>query len=282
MPEPVPADSRRLYERALLLLGMLSTAALLIRAGPTHAASWEVGGVTLAYACLTRLWERGRMFLASAYVAWFYTAVARITPALGTRLWDDELYALDRRLFGTTPALACVAFATPWLTDLLSACYLAFHVYLLVAFVHALSAEYSVLTTKVSFPAWPSALTAYAVGFAGYLLVPAVGPWRALAEAFTTPLEGGPLTRFCQSVVTHGSSVYDVFPSLHLLVAAVLLEQDWRFCRQRFAVMVGPMLGMILATVYLRYHYAVDLLAGAALYILLRPFACRRSDGVLS
>jgi membrane-associated phospholipid phosphatase len=89
-------------------------------------------------------------------------------------------------------------------------------------------------------------------------------------EAFSVPLSGGFLTRLNATIVAQGSSVYDVFPSLHVLVTCVLLNHDWRYVRRRFQVMVLPALGLLFSTIYLRYHYAVDLAAGFALFAALR------------
>jgi membrane-associated phospholipid phosphatase len=108
----------------------------------------------------------------------------------------------------------------------------------------------------------------YAIGLAGYLLFPAVGPRKAFPDLFTQPIEGPFLTPLNRMIVEHGSSVYDAFPSLHVLITCTLLEYDRRYCRRRFFAMLLPAIGIFTSALYLRYHYAVDLLAGGVLFIL--------------
>ena len=57
----------------------------------------------------------------------------------------------------------------------------------------------------------------------------------------------------------------DAFPSGHAEVTIVTLVCAWRLHRPVFWALVGPGTGLVLATVYLRLHFAVDVLAGAAL-----------------
>jgi membrane-associated phospholipid phosphatase len=109
--------------------------------------------------------------------------------------------------------------------------------------------------------------TAFAVGYAGYLLVPAVGPASAYPNLFTSPLPRGELGRILMEIVADGSSRYDTFPSLHVLITCMLLAHDWEAFRRRFWIMLGPSVGLFLSTIYLRYHYGVDLLAGLLLFL---------------
>jgi hypothetical protein len=67
-------------------------------------------------------------------------------------------------------------------------------------------------------------------------LLPAVGPGRAFAELFAMPLRGGVLTDSNATLVAWGSSRYDVFPNLHVLITLILLDHDRRFAPRRFAL----------------------------------------------
>jgi hypothetical protein len=259
------------FEWALFVLGGGALVALVVRAGVGHPVTLEATLALLLYGTAVlglgrspALGQKQRCVAAYGYVLWFYFAVARITPALGTPLRDTELYALDRMLFGETLAISCRIYTPPWLTELFSAGYLSYLVYLHVALLHALLQPVDYVVRLATQVMW-----AFAAGFTGYLVVPAVGPAVALADSFSTPLQGGPLTRLNDAVVAHGCSVYDVFPSLHVLITCVLLDHDWRFARRRFWVMVVPATLLVGSTVYLGYHYEVDVLAAAGLFVLL-------------
>jgi hypothetical protein len=217
--------------------------------------------------------QKVRFGMAYGYVLWFYLSVQRITPALGTPLRDGELRTADEFLFGCLPAVAVQGYGAAWLTDLLSACYTGYLVYLHVVLVHALWRPTCEMLRLGAF-----LFTAYAIGLAGYLVVPAVGPGQAFPELFTTPLAGGLLTDLNAALVAGGSSRFDVFPSLHVLITCVLLDHDRRFVPRRFRLMLLPAAGMVMATVYLRYHFAVDLVAGFALFVAVRRAVARYLD----
>lgn len=61
------------------------------------------------------------------------------------------------------------------------------------------------------------------------------------------------------------------FPSSHVAVAALVLYYTVRYARSA-AWVVGPLvISLIVATVYCRYHYAIDVLAGLATVAILLP-----------
>jgi hypothetical protein len=205
-------------------------------------------------------------FLASySFVTWFYFAVSRITPALGRPLCDGTLLAFDQAIFGQTPAIFCERGATLRLTDLMSLCYMTYLGYLSVSVAHA-----ALVANTASKRLSTYLFTGFAVGLAGYLLVPAVGPAAAYPQLFAGPLPGGSLTRVITGVIGAGSSIYDTFPSLHVLITSILLDHDWREVRRRFWVMVIPSAGLVFSTIYLRYHYGVDILVAFVLFLGLR------------
>lgn len=205
-----------------------------------------------------RLPPRARIAWLYCWTLAFYTAVEWIVPALGRTALDPQLLAIDRSLFGETPAARFSP--TPGLTDLLSGCYLSYHLYLHGALLWAIwRIETAERLVRPLF-------LAFAVGMAGYLIVPATGPAIAFPGLFPTPIEGGWMTAVNATFIARGTSLYDVFPSLHVLMTLTLLHHDWRHIRRRFWVALLPAIGLTVSTLYLRYHYAVDLLAGVAVW----------------
>ena len=107
--------------------------------------------------------------------------------------------------------------------------------------------------------------TVYAAGLIGYVAMPAAGPYVAMADRFQRPLEGGALTRVHHAIVVRGTNGVDVFPSLHCAVTCFLLFFDRRHSPRRFSWLVAPVVVLWCSTIYLRYHYFVDVAAGFAL-----------------
>ena len=60
----------------------------------------------------------------------------------------------------------------------------------------------------------------------------------------------------------------DVFPSGHTMMTLVLMYMSARFNAKVRYVMYGIGTLLIIATVYHRYHYVVDLIAGAGFMIV--------------
>ena len=60
----------------------------------------------------------------------------------------------------------------------------------------------------------------------------------------------------------------DVFPSLHTALTLYITAYLWRDGKRTAALICTPLtVGTIVATIYLRYHYGVDVLAGFLLAV---------------
>ncbi|HAL72082.1 MAG TPA: phosphatidic acid phosphatase [Verrucomicrobiales bacterium] len=268
------------HELLFLVLGTgVLTALALTKGLPGLTISIACG--LAAYAVLLGRTQGGDWLrlLGSYGVAWaFYAGASRVVEALGVPLRHQELLAADAALFGQSPALAWQGRLSAWENDGLSAAYLSYHLYLHWALLDALWRDTS----------WRRQISAYlfaafGLGFVGYLLYPAAPPYVAFPELFPEPVKGGLLTVWNQQINTTMAARYDAFPSLHVLITLTLLSWDWAHFRTRFWAMLVPSVLMLVATLALRLHYAVDLLASLLLFLILllchaRP-ATRRSLG---
>lgn len=263
------ASRLRAEEWLLATLGVFTALALLGTCGLCVISGAAVGA-GMAYAVGIAMFPplgRGRLLLNYVAVWTFYAGSTRVTEALGFPLWHAQLLAWDRVLFGETPSIIVQGRFPGWVNDLCSLGYLSYHVYLHWVLIDALWRS----------DAWRAAysraiLCGFGIGFWGYLLTPASGPSVAFPELFTHPLMGGGATWLNEAVVGNLGSKYDAFPSLHILVTGLLLATDWHWHRTRWKIMVAPSLVLVASTLVLRLHFAVDLLAGAALFACLRPW----------
>jgi hypothetical protein len=200
-----------------------------------------------------------------------YALMGRVVAATGGVRRDALLQRIDTRLFGAPlPLYLDRSAAHPAAVELLSACYFAFLPYVAVSCVgYALRRPARERPVAAAF--FAGLFTVYAIGFLGYFLVPARGPWLDIPGAFAHPLPlaaGGWITRLNDAVVRHGSNGVDVFPSLHIAVSTFILLFDRRHARWRYRLCVLPAIGLWVSTVALRYHYGVDVLAGFALALV--------------
>lgn len=179
---------------------------------------------------------------------------------------DSELLRLDRLLFGETPSVAMERWVTPWLTDTLAVCYFLHLVLPPALAIWLYRREHRLFRSLLL-----AVLLAGFLGSIGYLAVPAVGPAVAFADLFRVELAGTffePIT----GLLDVARAPRDVFPSLHVGISSVVLWVAARKSRWLAAAILPLVVGNWVATLYLRYHYAVDVLAGwatAALAIVL-------------
>ncbi len=202
---------------------------------------------------------------------------AVVGPVRGAWTADSLLIAIDRKVLGTDAAILLTPLARPWLTELLQIAYTSFYALMLVAGAELYAKRNYRRFHLYSF----SCALGFFVSFIGYLAVPAVGPRFTLFDVPTVERElpGLWLTPALRVFVDGGGLVppglsraaaaalapRDVFPSGHTMMTAMAMYWAWRFrLRTRWIVWtVGALL--IFATVYLRYHYAVDVVAGLIL-----------------
>ncbi len=268
------------HELALLGFGTFAWLQLARCGAGTTATGLSLVGSSFAFALLTfglgrlggTLAPRARLTLAYVFALFLYQSVRFVVPLSGVDAADVWLRGIDVAWFGSTPA----AWFSPHpvATEFFSAVYLSYQLWLHLALVHALTrpvGEAVALGERV--------FTAMALGFAGYLLVPALGPANAFPE-LAARFDGWYFTAANAWVVRNGSSVFDVFPSLHVAIPALLLAHDARHHPRRFRRLLPLFVALVGSTLYLRYHYVVDLAAGGALaFIVTRIVRVRSPDG---
>lgn len=179
---------------------------------------------------------------------------------------DAALLAIDRWLWGGASLTEhLLGWEQPWLSELFSAGYFLFYFVVLLPVI-GFSVRRRSHEAKVFFMGLS---LMYLIGFTGYVLVPAGGPYMAFAETFPYPPRGGPITAFLVAVVKDGITGMDVFPSLHAGIGVYVLGFFTLGGYRRIALALTPVVfALVVATVYLRYHYGIDVVCGLALAAL--------------
>ncbi len=173
---------------------------------------------------------------------------------------DGWLIAADRALFGLDPTVWLERIASPLLTEFLQIIY-ATNYFLPAVLVLVL--YLSGRETAFRHSVWVLSL-GYILSYLGYFVIPAVGPRICLSHSI--PLEGI-LIREKLAALNYclEAAPRDCFPSGHTELPLVTLWLASRHRRFLARIYLPVVLLLIFSTVYLRYHYVVDVLAGAAL-----------------
>lgn len=85
-----------------------------------------------------------------------------------------------------------------------------------------------------------------------------------MAGRFQGPLAASGLAAAHHAFVLRGTNGIDAFPSLHCALTGYVLFFDRAHSPRRFRFMLASVALLWVATVYLRYHYIVDVAAGFA------------------
>ena len=200
-----------------------------------------------------------------------------IGPIHNHRDYDQLLITVDYGLFRLNPTEWMAKFSNPLLTETLQIAYSLFYAIFLAAGFE--------IYRRLDLPHFRyfsfTIVYGFLISYIGYFFLPAAGP-RFMLHDFSqinSELPGLWLTpalrqfvNFFESIPSGASNAAalaaaqrDVFPSGHAMMTlvAVVLAHRYRLRIRAWVYVVGALLMM--ATVYLRYHYLIDIFAGALL-----------------
>jgi membrane-associated phospholipid phosphatase len=192
--------------------------------------------------------------------------------------YDFLLIEIDRWLFGTDPTVWLSKISFPLLTEIVQIAYSSFYLLFLVVGYELYRKKDKEQYRYAAF----LIVYGFFLSYIGYFFLPAVGPRFTLHNFFTIDMElpGIFITNYLRAFVNFGESIArgipnpaaivqrDVFPSGHAQLTLILMfiTKKYKMKVTTFIWITGILL--IFGTVYLRYHYVVDILAGTIFMIL--------------
>lgn len=224
---------------------------------------------------LTLLWwfDDGRfrivgalhMFYPIVFIPIIFDSFADLLPWVSPVDLDPMLIEWDLALLGAHPTVWLERFIHPWLTEILTWAYASYY------FLPPLLAV--ALYYRRNVADFDRAVFGVVLGFylsyIGYFVVPVIGPRFTLMHLQSTELSGvfvGDSIRETLDVLERFKQ--DAFPSGHTAVVLLVLFYAWQFVRGLFWVFLPVVVALVFSTVYLRYHYVVDVMAGIVVAVL--------------
>lgn len=201
-----------------------------------------------------------------------YFELKSLLPALRPQLVDASLYHFDTTLFGQTPATYLDQFVRFETVEWFAFFYYTYFVLILFYLVGGVFFDQGKRLAEMML----AAALVVSVGHFAYTLVPGFGPHFALA--FDNELVGGFWWRTVDTAVAASGAQLDIFPSLHTAFPTLFLLHAIRYrdtvpFKYGWAITAFWWVNILIATLLLRWHWAIDLMAGMTLSILAQRFS---------
>jgi len=249
-------------------LAWLNSMLALFHRNVAHAAQYFVvhGWIALGIICLTWAAAHSRNRVLRFVRDWyplplyifFFEELQGLVHAIFSGWFDGWLIRFDFNLAGAHPSVWLARFSNPALNDFMQFAYMTYFLYLVIlpAILYAQKDRIGFWNVMVS-----TAVANYTVYFIA-VLFPIESPYHALAAMNTTPLSGGYFTAVIELIERFGRVHGGAFPSAHVGGSTVAILASWRYRRWLFWVCLPFFVSMCISTVYGRYHYIADVLAG--------------------
>jgi membrane-associated phospholipid phosphatase len=194
--------------------------------------------------------------------------------------WFDLWFiAFDYNIAGVHPSVWLAHLASPALDDYMQFAYMTYFLYLIIlpAILYARKERLAFWTVMVS-----TAIAHNSV-YVVSILLPVESPYYSLAAINTKALPGSYCTALIDLIERFGRVHGAAFPSAHVAGSMVAILASWRYRRWLFWICLPFFVSMCVATVYGRYHYVADVLAGLAVGtagFLLGDWLVRRGEAL--
>ncbi len=219
-----------------------------------------------------------RYWYGIAVIVYIFKQVYIIVYTLKPADWDALFIKMDFAIFGLNPTEWAFQFQNPFLTEFLQLVYVYYYPMIIVFGLELYlwnrykEFKYTIFILFFSFY----------LSYILYMIFPANGPRFHLHDFYSisAQMPGVFLTEYIRGFLNFGESIppgvknpqvyvqRDAMPSLHTITAFLITYLSWKFRSRSFYFYLPYLFCMIAATIYLRYHYFVDVLGGLVICII--------------
>ncbi len=216
-------------------------------------------------------------FYSYAFVLFVFKEIYLMVRPIHPIDYDWLFISVDHWIFGVNPTQWVAQFANPILTEIFQIAYFSYYILFLMLGIE-LYRRYSI--DEFDHGAFLVVYGFY-LSYLGYFLLPAVGPRFTLHNFYTLEQElpGLFFTAPMRNFINAGESISstlpnaiqfvqrDVFPSGHTQLTLIVAYLAHHYHLKTRWIMTVLATLLIIATVYLRYHYVIDLIGGAIFFL---------------
>ena len=174
---------------------------------------------------------------------------------------DYILIQIDQAIFGVHPTVWLEKLHHPVLTEYLQLVYTSFYflplILAILLYRQNRMEEFDYFAFIIVY--------GFYVSYLGYFLVPAIGPRFTLDYLQNFPLHGLGFAERLQHLLNTLENIQrDAFPSGHTEITLLTMFFAAKYHKKYFYILLLIGTSLIFSTVYLRYHYVIDVIGGAA------------------
>jgi len=211
-----------------------------------------------------------RYFYPLVFIGFVFESLGFIVPFINPHNKDYILIGWDRAIFGNNVADILGFLNVKGVIDYLQISYLAYY-FLPLYLVYYL---YKRKKIKLLNYALFALSLGYYISYIGYILLPAIGPRYALESLNAHPLNGTILYQHISVLLNSLEHIkQDCFPSGHVELSLLVLLIFKDIDKKRALIILPIVLSLTLATMTLRYHYGVDVVAGTVVAFVVYYFS---------
>ena len=194
----------------------------------------------------------------------FYLEIPPLAQMVLRTYLDDKVIEWEDRLFNGQPSIYFSArFPSRWLSELLHLCYFSYYPIVfglagLLYFQGRHEAFHEVVFAEI--------LT-FNLCLIWYIFMPVMGPYYKF-EKITGPLADGFFFKLVHMILSNAASKGTAFPSSHCAIGVIVVLYAAHYHPVAFTILCPFGVGLVVATVYARMHYALDAILGTVLAII--------------
>jgi len=192
-------------------------------------------------------------------IFYFYKTAGLLSRSFYNDTFDKLIIDFEKKIFGNYNP--CIWLSNKlnfyWLSEYLHLCYFSYFLLLYgTPFYFYFKHDYN-LFYQLEF----AELLVLLQSFLIHSMIPVLSP-RTIFEKIPSSLRTGSIYRLVHYAVENGSADGTAFPSTHVGIGMLVILTSLYFHTSFFFLLLPFALGLVLSTIYGRFHYVTDLMGG--------------------
>ena len=191
-------------------------------------------------------------------LSYLYGETALINQIIFTKSFDHIIFHWEELLFGFQPSLEfSILFPQKWFSELLHFGYFSYYF-----LTFGVCLVFFIKRPEISEKVISFIVTSFFLYYLIFIIFPVIGPQYFFPKPMSDIPDSGIFSKAVKLVQFYGEKPTGAFPSSHVGMAAIYLYLSFRYIRNLFFIILPFFILILFATVYLKAHYAIDVIAG--------------------